>query len=161
MWTGWITLALASSCALAALAEHSDTENTLLASQEARLAASMAIYRDAVVRYAHGAPAFTGRVQDAQLAMPDWYAPPEQGLWSNYVRADGLIAVYATRLPQVDFAEEMAALAHGSALAGRANPAGARIEPAAQADGGAAVALPAIPGVTLAQGAPVWLAHRH
>lgn len=158
MWTGFVTLALASSCALYAMQEHNDDAALARQAGEAALGQSMAVYRDAVVRYARANPAFQGRVPDAQLALPAWYVAPDPGLWSNHVAADGLIAVYAARLPAIDIAGSMAALAHGSELAGRADKAAARIAPAARA--GSGVALPAIPGNPVPDGAPVWLAHR-
>ncbi len=159
MWTGWVTLALAGSCGLYAMQEHNDDQTLALAGNGAALASSMAVYRDAVVRYAHEHPAFAGTVPKAQLSLPTWYADPDPGLWSNHVDAGGVIAVYATRLPAVDIAADLAQLAHGSELAGRANPGAGRIDPAAHA--GAAVALPAIPNGALTAGAPVWLAHRY
>lgn len=160
MWTGFVTVALASSCALYAIQGGNDDAALAVDRTEAALANSMALYRDAVVRYAHDHPAFQGKVPDAQLALPSWHAAPEAGLWSNHVGADGLIAVYATRLPGVDIAASMAALAHGSELAGRANRASGRIDPAARSGSGA-VALPVVPGAGVPDGAPVWLAHRY
>ena len=158
MWSGLVTLALASSCALYAMQTHDDDQALAWQGAEAALGQSMAVYRDAVLRYARGNPGFQGRVPEDQLTLPGWYVAPDPGLWSNHVAADGLIVVYATRLPTRDIAASMATLAHGSELAGRANRAAARIEPAARA--GAPVALPAIPGSAIPDGAPVWLAHR-
>lgn len=157
MWSGFLTLALASACGLYAIGQHHDDVATSQDGMQARIAASMAIYRDAVVRYAHANPGFQGQVKEKDLALPDWYTPVKAGLWSNHVGADGLIAVYATSLPILDIGPALQALAQGSALAGRANPKAKRLEPAA---GGDPIDLPAIPGVTLAEGAPVWLAHR-
>lgn len=160
MWTGFVTLALASSCALYALQETNDDALLAVEGSGAALAASMAQYRDAVVRYAHANPAFTGRVPDAQLALPAWYVVPQAGLWSNHIGSDGMIAVYATQLPKVDIAASMAELAHGSALAGRANLASGRIDPAARSGDGV-VPLPNIAAAQWTNGVPVWLAHRY
>lgn len=159
MWTGWASLALASCCGLYAMQQHHDDGLLAQAGNAATLAASMALYRDAVVHYAHQHPGFVGKVREADLSLPDWYVAPEPGLWSNHVRGDGLIAVYATRLPRVDIGAEVAALAQGSELAGRADRARDTIAPSAHA--GAGIALPAIPGAAVPDGAPVWLAHRY
>jgi len=160
MWTGFVTVALASSCALYAIQGGNDDEALALERSEEVLASGMALYRDAVVRYAHDNPAFQGKVPDAQLALPAWHAALDAGLWSNHVRADGLIMVYATRLPKVDIGASMAALAHGSELAGRANRSSGRIDPSARSGSGV-VALPDIPSPGVPHGAPVWLAHRY
>lgn len=158
MWTGWVTLALAGSCGLYVMQEHHDDQALALAGNGAALASSMAVYRDAVVRYADAHPAFQGTAPRTHLDLPAWYAEPDPGLWSHHVAADGLIAVYAVRLPALDIGADLAQVAHGSELAGRANPGAGRIDPAVP--GGGAVALPAIPGPALEAGAPVWLAHR-
>lgn len=159
MWTGWVAVALVSACGAYTLQAHNEDEALAWSGTEATLAASMAVYRDAVVQYAHLHPAFTGKVADSELALPAWHAPPRAGLWGNYVDAAGTIVVYATRLPEIGITGQLAVLAQGSELAGRARLGSGTIEPAAHA--GAAVALPAIPGNPVPDGAPVWLAYRY
>ena len=158
MWTSYIGAAMLAAGGMIGLHAINDDEQVAQDGARTALAASMAVYRDAVRTYAQQHPAFTGAVVDAALAMPAWGPATQPALWRNYIAPNGMIVVYAGTLPAVGIGAELKVLARGSLLAGLANRAGQRIDSAGAA--GSSATLPAVPNAVIPDGAPVWLAWR-
>lgn len=158
MWTNWIGIAMLAAGGMIGLHAPNDDEQVARDGTRTALAASMAVYRDAVRTYARLHPAFSGQVADTALAMPAWSQGAQPGIWRNYILSTGMIVVYAASLPEAGIGAELAVLARGSLLAGTANRAAQRIDSASAA--GPAATLPQVPNLTIPDGAPVWLAWR-
>ncbi|WP_346778982.1 type IV pilus biogenesis protein PilM [Burkholderia sp. Ac-20384] len=122
-------------------------------------ATNMSQYRQAVVAYAIGNPAFVGSVPTTALA-PFLGENVPNGLWRNYVQpntdaAGSLVVVYATAAPAPTVIASMEQLAQGSALAGVA------LGSTVVSPGNPAVPLPAALVNVIPNGMPVWMAQAY
>lgn len=126
------------------------------------LAESMALYREAVIRY------FTlNDLTDASVSLdalrtagllPSWsslYTHGSSVPWTNYRGADGTIYVYATAAPAVNIQAELAELSRNSLYAGayRAG-AGVLVSPVFGSTG---ISLAALATRSVPDNAPVWI----
>lgn len=123
-------------------------------------AEEMAVYRGAVVRYfsAHDSERDTGvalATLRAEGMLRPWAQPaPER--WSNYRAPDGTIYIYAPVAPRANLGAALAALSHGSLLAG-IHRGGTTLYSPVHGDTGIPLA-PLLARRDVPAGAPVWLA---
>ncbi|MEN3291425.1 MAG: hypothetical protein V7642_678 [Burkholderiales bacterium] len=129
------------------------------------LAENMALYREAVIRYytAHDVTNASASMQElkAEKVIPEWstlYTDTAAPLWGNYRDAGGMIYVYATRLPPVNIASEMAELSRYSYFAGSYQQAGMVLK--SPKYGNTGISLAALAGRSVPDNAPVWLGRR-
>jgi hypothetical protein len=122
------------------------------------LAGDMGVYRAAVMAYLRANPGFSsGTVPDTALAatFPSWYV--RSPLWTNYVAADGTIAVYASTLPAMKIVSQLFAESQRSILVGEADSGTNTLR--SPVYGNTGIPLPA--GAAIPNGSPVWLARRN
>jgi hypothetical protein len=148
MWPLCILLAFASLAGYFSLAD-AVRDPVAAQAQQADLAANMATYRAALVRYLAAHPTFSGVVPDANLQFPSWYV--RYPWWRNDV-SDGTIVVYADGAVPANFTSEVVRLSNNSMLAGAANGATHRLYSPVFGDTG--IGLPAV----VPDRATVWLA---
>lgn len=133
-------------------------------------AAEMGIYRAAVIDYFSDNDVVATQVNTAALKrggyLPRWsrmYQDAGELKWRNYRDADGVIYVYAARVANKHLAEsslaaELAKLAHHSVLFGVYRSSTASLHPPS---GGSTPVPPlALSGMSIQDGAPLWLAMR-
>ncbi|HYD63740.1 MAG TPA: type IV pilus biogenesis protein PilM [Noviherbaspirillum sp.] len=164
MWIIWIATAMISLTGFYSVANQVRSPVSVT-TNSAALAASMAIYRTAVVTYLQANPGFLGpRVSDANVDLTLRSRYPRNPIWTNYIAPDQTIYIYASTLPPVDIAADIAGLSKNSILAGRANTTTNRLESAVFPNTTQSLLLPNIPPLAappIPNGSPVWLAYRN
>jgi hypothetical protein len=145
------------------------TERNVSAAEQHRSmyhADSMAVYRDAVVRYFTANPAQFGTVStDALIAendFPAWSTQASADLWNNFRANDGTIYIFAAtasdQLPQPprNITDDIVRLSRKSALTGvyRTNDTKLYSPVLGQTN----IPLPDTGSVSIPNGSPVWVA---
>lgn len=127
------------------------------------VAADMALYRDAVVRYFSATNQLNASVSFAALKttgmLPSWttlYQNSSAPIWNNYRDASGIIYVYAASLPADNILTELARLSHNSMLVGTYRTGAATLQ--SPVFGDTLIPVTALAGRSLPDGAPVWIA---
>ncbi|HEY8608103.1 MAG TPA: type IV pilus biogenesis protein PilM [Noviherbaspirillum sp.] len=130
----------------------------------ADLAESMAVYREAVIRYytlndLTNASVSLDDLKAANL-LPAWSALKTQPgvIWRNYRDAAGTIYVYANTLPPVNIQSELAALSKNSHLVGAYKQAGGKLH--SPVYGETTISLAALSTRGVPDNAPVWIGAR-
>jgi PilM len=140
-------------------------------------AASMAIYRAAVITYATQyyalyAVNYSGVVADGALPLPSWYRLPAPALWTNYLAPDGTILIYTLSALPVNIVAELTDMSKNSVLVGEYNATTNRIDsPVAGLsyvpggsdivfDAASKILLTLPPGTVIPDRSPIWLAYR-
>jgi hypothetical protein len=133
--------------------------------QAAQLADSMALYRQAVVAYFDAHPAQNGSVSMATLqssnALPAWStlsSQPAASMWANFRDTDGMIYIYAAKLPPHSIANDIVRLSQNSVLTGVFRTGDTTLHSPVFGDTG--IKLPAPASVSIPNGSPVWIATR-
>lgn len=129
----------------------------------ASLAAEMGIYRSAVIDYFSDHDLLATSVSTATLKsggyLPGWSRMYQQSTpltWSNYRDANGVIYVYGTSLPDQNLAGELVQLARNSVLFGVYNSTLSTLQ--SPVSGNTGIPISAISGMSIPDGAPVWIA---
>jgi len=144
-------------------ARNFQTLDTAHGNLAASTAAEMGVYRNAVVDYFSDHDLRSVSVPTATLKsggyLPSWSRLYQQAAaleWSNYRGADGVIYIYANRLPAQNLAGELAALARNTVLVGIYSSASSTLQSPVYGDTG--IPISAISGMSIPEGAPVWIA---
>lgn len=163
MWTFTVALMI---IALSGLYMNIDKQQSANANQasSARIADSMAVYRDAVSRYFASRQTEYGSISNAALqaanALPSWYVGPSAAYgwnWANYRGSNGLIYIYATAEPQVNIAADIVKLSDNSILAGLYRDGDANLY--SPVYGPTNIPLPPSALAPIPNGSPVWVAY--
>jgi len=127
------------------------------------VAADMALYRDAVVRYFSATSQLNASVSFATLKstgmLPSWSTLYQSGstpAWNNYRDANGIIYVYADALPTDNILAELTRLSHNSMLVGTYRTGSATLQ--SPVFGDTLIPVTALNGKSIPDGAPVWIA---
>lgn len=126
------------------------------------VAQSMALYRDAVIRYYAANDLRNHSVSLDELKasglIPQWsalFSRSEESIWGNFRAADGMVYVFATRLPATDIQAELARLSRNSYLAGAYRQLDQRLVSPHYGDTG--ISLPELADRAVPDKAPVWI----
>lgn len=126
-------------------------------------AAEMGIYRGAVIAYFSDHDQLATSVDDDTLKsggyLPGWSSmsqPRTQLAWRNYRDAGGVIYVYTNTLPTRNLSAELVQLARNSMLFGVYRSGSPNLQSPVYGDTG--IPLAALAGMSVPDGAPVWIA---
>jgi PilM len=159
MWTVFTVCAFAAASGYFLLAH--ELKNLVTPGERIAVpaATNLATYRAAVVNFVmqHPGAVVDGSVEDGALSFPQWFTRFPQ--WHNYVVGSRMVVVYGSLPEAAGLAEEVAKVARGSMLAGRAlpgySPTGApALTLHSPAQGDTAIVLPSV----VPDGSAVWLA---
>lgn len=181
----WNVLILSAMLALAGYYTLSDLQ--ILPDPEyvaaRNLAASMGMYRQAVINYSTANPAVTGQSVDPSAYFPTGYTTEAASQWSNYVEPDGTIYVFRDPIKALplNITAEIVSLSQNSVLAGESGATDNMLHAPADVatpvgwvnnghdiplatDYHVASRIPLTPSSTtpiVPPGSPVWLAYRN
>lgn len=165
MWNLFIITVVASLAGV--YVNSGDRTISMAARNEAREAAeSMALYREAVIRYYTANAGLTKHSVSLEALktanmVPAWstlYTRSAESIWDNYRAADGTIYVYASSLPRTNIQAELVALSRNSYLAGVYKQSGKRLYSPVFGDTG--ISLAALASERLPDNTPVWIGYR-
>lgn len=150
MWILAVIMAFVSVTGIYIVTSYEHT-SSVLSTRSQDLAANMAVYRSAVIRFAMKNLTYEGSVSDALLALPSWYAPVRNPLWTNHI-SNGMVVVYASAKTPVSIVAELAVLSNHSMLAGWKRSSTGTLWSPRRGDTG----IPLSPDIP--DGSPVWAA---
>lgn len=164
MWNFVIVAVMAALTGFYTLSSERSVAN--IKDQETRVQAeSMGVYRQAVIAYftAHNV---TGTSVDIDTMknegmVPTWstlYTDSAASIWANYRDSAGIIYIYPTTLPSANIVNEVLKLSKYSMNVGIYSTSdGSLYSPA----DGNRITLTPLPGVSIPDTAPVWMAARN
>jgi len=127
------------------------------------LAGEMSVYRTAVTEYFSAHDLYGLSVSTATLkssgALPSWSKLFQQNtplIWRNYRDGNGVIYIFSSSLPAFDITAEIASLSQNSMLAGFYKSGSATLQ--SPVFGDTNIPLTALAGMSVPNGAPVWIA---
>lgn len=154
-----VLIAVAGVYATKNLQTHDLTRDNLNDS----VAAEMGIYRNAVIDYFSSNDLYNASVSSATLKsggfLPAWsklYQQTTPLAWGNYRSASGVIYVFAVSLPTSNIASEVMQLSQNSILVGTYRSGYSTLQSPVYGDTG--IPVSDISGMSISDGAPVWIA---
>jgi hypothetical protein len=163
MWSIFIVAMLATFGALFSGGHEREISTRLEDQRAMQLAESMALYREAVLRYFSvnsGQTSVSIANTDAQLLamLPAWsslQSAPASTPWRNYRDAAGIIYIYPAALPALNIQAELAQLSRNSHLVGSYRQSGMVL--VSPVYGVTSISLASLAASGVPDGAPVWI----